>query len=70
MERPEFLSDHKEHDRIIQYDINTIDDLYPSLNIESVPYYIFLDSKGIAYETADIEDAVDFYENNVNKRKH
>lgn len=71
MKRPEFLSDHHEHDvyEITQYTINAIGDVYPSLNIESAPYYIFLDSKGIAYETANIEDAGDFYKNNVNKRK-
>lgn len=71
MERPEFLSDHHEHDiyEITQYSINTVNDVYPSLNIESAPYYIFLDSKGVAYKTTNIEDAEDFYKNNVNKRK-
>jgi len=71
MENPKFLSEYMKHDvyRISHYNIDTIDNILPSLNIESAPYYIFLDSKGIAYETADIEDAEDFYKHNVNKRK-
>src|SRR5699024_7403123 len=52
MGKPDFLMNH-EYDvfKIIQVDYNAVDKIYPSLNIDSAPYYLFLDSKGIAFET-------------------
>ena len=72
MENPEFLSNLNMHDvyTVSHLNINTFNNVYPSLKIDSAPYYIFLDSKGIAFETSDIEAAEDFYINNVNKRKN
>lgn len=71
MKNPEFLSNHYKHDvyRVTHLNMNTFNDEYPSLTIDSAPYYIFLDSKGIAYETSDIEAAEEFYESNVNMRR-
>lgn len=70
MENPEFLSNLIKHDvyHVHHLNINRFNDEYPSLTIDSAPYYIFLDSKGVAYETSDIEAAEDFYESNVNKK--
>jgi len=71
MRNPDFLSTLINHDvhQVSHYNINTFNDEYPSLTIDSTPYYIFLDSNGIAYETSDIEAAEDFYVSNVNKRR-
>ena len=70
MENPEFFSHEHDVYVIIHLNIDSFNDMYPSLKIDSAPYYIFLDSKGIAFETSDIEAAEDFYINNVNKRKN
>ncbi|MDM5335104.1 hypothetical protein QUF56_18055 [Ureibacillus composti] len=71
MEKPEFLLNHYEKNvyKITFIDIKMIDKTYPKLNIESAPYFIFLDSEGIAFETDDIGEAEDFYNNTVNEKE-
>lgn len=32
-----------------------VDKTYPELNIKSAPYFIFLDSEGIVFETEDMK---------------
>lgn len=70
MERPEFLSDSHKFDvfNITQVYYEGIDDIYPDLNIKTAPYYVFLDSKGIVFETSDLVDAEEFFKKNANKR--
>jgi len=70
MEKPEFLSDHIDKNiyKINQVYYEGIDDVYPKLNIENAPYYIFLDYKGIAFETSNLEKARTFYIKDVKER--
>ena len=66
-EKPMFLQDYVERDieeiRFLYFD--SLDDKYSSLNIEIVPYYIFLNHKGIVFETANINEAELFYNQKV-----
>lgn len=71
LEKPKFLSNHfeKEIFKIILMDIEMVDKTYPELNIKSAPYFIFLDSEGIVFETEDIKKAEIFYKNNVKDKE-
>lgn len=70
MEKPEFLSNSHKFDiyRITQVYYEGIDFIYPDLNIKTAPYYVFLDSKGIVFETSDLVEAEEFFKKNANKR--
>lgn len=70
MEKPEFLSNYVNHDvfKIIQVDFKIIEEVYPLLKIDQAPYYLFLDYKGIVFETTAIEEANLFYHDNVNAK--
>lgn len=72
MEKPEFISNLLENNiyKVIQVYYSQLDNVYPKLDVKSAPYYIFLDSKGIIYETTDIHDASNFYNETINKNAH
>ncbi|MFO1443658.1 hypothetical protein KDN24_10630 [Bacillus sp. Bva_UNVM-123] len=72
MEKPEFISNLLENNiyKVIQVYYSKLDNIYPKLDVKSAPYYIFLDSKGIIYETSDINDANNFYNEAINKNAH
>ncbi len=66
---PNFLTNFGERgiSEIISIYFSVINNTHPLLKIDKAPYYIFLDHKGIVFETTDIEDAIMFYNQNVNE---
>ncbi|QOR67309.1 hypothetical protein IM538_03990 [Cytobacillus suaedae] len=64
---PDFMVGFEHHltSSIHQSTIRSFNDNYPKIEVDQAPYYIFLDSKGISYETNKESEAKDFYEENI-----
>jgi hypothetical protein len=64
---PDFMVGFEHHliSSIHQSTLRSFKDNYPKIEVDQAPYYIFLDSKGIAFETNKEIDAKDFYEHNI-----
>ncbi len=66
---PDFMEGFEHHltSSIHQSTLNSFNKSYPKIEVNQAPYFIFLDSKGIAYETNKESEARDFYEENIKK---
>ena len=62
IETPEAFNNSKISKKHISHDLIEIQTKYPKLDIEKKPVFIIFDHKGIVLKTYDLQEAVDFLE--------
>ena len=62
IETPESFNNSKITKKHISHDLKAIQTKYPKLAIEKKPVFIIFDHKGIVLKTYDLQEAVDFLE--------
>lgn len=63
MKNPDFLQENENWSKIQGMSIDSLESVkknLPKLNVNEAPYFIFLDTKGIVYETSSEQEAVAF----------